>query len=129
MTFYLFVVLMCLFDKGKKLLCDGFVLQQDNDPKHKSKLCMDYLNTKERQGKIVLMKWPVQSPDLNPIEQLWALLDEKINKSRASNLFSLFEQLNETWMNLGTDILQKYVNSMHDRCEAVIKAKGGHTKY
>ena len=90
---------------------------------------MDYLHKKERQGIIKLMKWPAQSPDLNPIEQLWALLDEKINKSRATNLSSLFDQLNNAWKTIDTNILKKYVNSMHSRCRAVIKAKGGHTKY
>ena len=114
---------------GKKLLGKGFVFQQDNDPKHKSHLCMNYLQGKERDGLLKIMDWPAQSPDLNPIEQLWALLDHKIQKLRASNVFKLFAQLNEEWKSISTDVLSKYVLSMNSRCRAVIKAKGGHTKY
>ena len=44
---------------------------QDNDPKHSSNLCKKYLKTKERQGELQLMAFPLQSPDVNPIENLW----------------------------------------------------------
>jgi hypothetical protein len=60
---------------GRPLIGDTVFLQQDNDPKHSSKLCNYYLGKKKSAGILPIMEWLAQSPDLNPIGLLWEQLD------------------------------------------------------
>ena len=75
------------------------------------------------------MNWPPQSPDLNPIEHLWDILDKKIDKCNVTSQNTLWEQIQAAWQEISLDTLKKLVMSMPDRMKAVIKAKGYHTKY
>ena len=70
---------------GLNLYGEGFVMQQDNDPKHTSLLCRRYLQSKEEQGVLKILEWPSQSPDLNPIELLWEEMNRQIIKKKVSN--------------------------------------------
>lgn len=104
---------------------DNFIFQQDNDPKHTARKTQTFF----RESRIKLLEWPPQSPDLNPIENLWSLLDSKMDKTNVTNKNLLFETLRVTWESLDDRYLQNLVESMPRRLEAVISAKGGHTKY
>ena len=58
----------------------AFVFQQDNDPKHTSRMFKGYL-TKESDGVLHQMTLPPQSPNLNPIEMGWDELDCSVGKA------------------------------------------------
>ena len=61
-----------------RLVDQGFILDQDIDPKLNSELCLNYLWKKEQDGKLENMEWPAQSPDLNPIKLVWNELDRRM---------------------------------------------------
>ena len=109
---------------GQQLIGTPFIFQQDNDPKHKSKFCMGYLEKKESEGVINVMAWPPQSPDLSPIEKVWDELDRKIRQTNITSESSLVDTINNEWEKISRDYLQKLIARMPRICAAVIKSKG-----
>jgi transposase len=107
---------------------DQVIFQQDNDPKHTSKLVTNYLQDQSYQ----VMQWPPQSPDLNPIENMWALLKRRLNdyETATKGMNELYERVTEVWYDqMKPEECQKVIESMPRRIQAVIKAKGKWTKY
>ena len=79
---------------------------------------------------INVLDHPPQSPDLNPIENLWRIIKHKLyNDSSIRGINDLWERFEQEWDAVGADICKKLIDSMPKRLEAVIKAKGGPTKY
>ena len=94
--------------------------QQDNDPKHTSKLIKTWFNTNQ----ISLSKLPANSPGLNPIENLWKQLDDAIRlKGTISNADQLYIELKQAWQEVNKLQICKLIESMPCRCREVIKTK------
>ena len=105
---------------------DNWKFQQDNDPKHTAKVVQEWMHDNEVPR---LEDWPAQSPDLNPIENLWSILDANLKDRQVNNAEELFNVLNQAWRALPVDILDRLVSSMPSRCQAVIENNGYATKY
>lgn len=75
--------------------------------------------------------WPSQSPDLNPIEHLWSILERRLQSRRAriNTLKQLAVAIREESNAIEPKVLENLVESMPRRCQAVIDGKGGATKY
>ena len=109
---------------GQLLIGVNFLLQQDNEPKHTSKLCKNYLGKKQSAGILSVMEWPEQSPDLNPVELLWEQLDRLVHKKCPSSQSNLWEVLQEAWGEISSDYLNKLTARRPEVCKAVIAANG-----
>ena len=104
---------------------DDYIFQQDNDPKHTCHLVRDWLQDMH----MPLLAWPAQSPDLNPIENLWSILDKRLSHRTPQNEAELFAVIESGWNALDQPLLQSLVESMPRRCQAVIDNRGYPTKY
>ena len=101
---------------------------QDNAPCHKSKKVLSWFGSK----KVSILDWPPQSPDLNPIENLWAILFSAVREKHEQKIDTLQElrvAIKEEWQKIPREILQRLYASIPLRLKEVKKAKGNATKY
>lgn len=75
------------------------------------------------------MEWPANSPDLNPIENVWRILKYRVGRRFPQTVDELRQYVTEEWDKLSPQDYLKYIEEMPERCKAVIAAKGGHTKW
>lgn len=106
---------------------DQVIFQQDNDPKHTSRVAEDALD----ELGLDVMKWPAQSPDLNPIEHVWNHLktDLRANSRIFATPDDLWDGIQEIMGKENRELCRKLISSMPSRVQAVINAKGGYIKY
>ncbi len=103
-------------------LSKDFIFQQDLAPAHTAK---SWLN----DHGVGVLDWPGNSPDLNPIENLWGIVNRKMRNKSPKNADELKATVKETWASVPPQQCHKLITSMLRRIEAVIKAKGAPTKY
>ena len=106
-------------------LGDSFIFQLDNAPVHTSRYTRLFFET---QG-IQLLDWPAQSPDLNPIENLWSWLKKRIAILQQRRGMRLRAAIDEAKKQVPLSLIQTLINSMPRRLQSVIDAKGFPTKY
>ncbi len=103
--------------------------QQDNAPCHKAQIIWVWFL--EHDNEFTLLKWPPQSPDLNTIERRWYVMKREIRimDVQPTNLQKLRDAIMSIWTKISEECFQHLVESMPRRIKAVLKAKGGPTRY
>jgi len=105
---------------------ENCVFQDDSAPCHRARKVKEWM----QDHKIQQLPWPGNSPDLNPIENCWAILGRKVAYRKPNTKLQLMESLVHAWHHeLDLNYIGKLIDSMPNRCRAVIKARGGATKY
>jgi hypothetical protein len=101
--------------------------QHDNASVHTAKAVTEYLDSRPFE----VIVWPAQSPDLNPIEHLWAHIKTQLNcyDTPPAGISELWERVQDEWLKISAATCRKLIESMPDRVEAVRKAKGMWTRY
>lgn len=103
------------------------IFMQDGAPCHKAKSVTKYLEEK----RIPLLRWPGNSPDMNPIENVWECLKRELGKENITTRVHLIERIIHHW-NHNEKLKETAMNcikSMPRRIEALLRVKGGLTKY
>jgi len=109
-----------LRDYGMSL--DDVIFQEDNDRKHTSKLATAW----RAENNVTRLDWPSSSPDLNPIENAWHVLDLRVRARNPlpRNADQMWTALQEEWARLDFSYIRRLYRSMPRRVEACIENKG-----
>ena len=103
--------------------CTHFL--QDSATSHTADVCKRCF----RANNIVLVVWPGNSPDLNPIENLWAIMKQKLLGMDCSTREKLIDNIKTIWTQNGQEMLENLARSMPRRIRDCLKYNGGSTKY
>ena len=75
---------------------------------------------------VSVMEWPAQSPDMNPMENVWKLLNERAKEMNPRNVEELWTDLKGEWKKIYVDECKILIRSSSKRCQAVIEIEGLH---
>lgn len=95
------------------------IFQHDNDPKHTSNLATNCLKLQCIQ----VLDWPAQSPDLNPIENLWDHLKRRLAnyETPADSIYQLWQRTEAEWEKIPSSICVNLVNyaTTYSSCDKI----------
>jgi DDE superfamily endonuclease len=132
---YVEVLQKTLLPEGTRLFrnvgVSSWVFQQDNDPSHKAAgSIIQAWNSKQPGVQVALLAdWPGNSPDLNPIENLWAWAQAEVDAKGCQTFPEFKKCVFDTLQNAPRKVLRGLVGSMGRRVRACVENHGGKTKY
>ena len=107
--------------KEKFKLKNDILFQQDNACCHKSRDSLDAIEIIFGKNKIW---WPANSPDLSPIETVWAIVKQELSKKKNNNLDELRCNLIDIWSKFPNELCEKIVNEFDDKIRICQKEEG-----
>lgn len=111
---------------------ENFLVVHDNARFTTSRYTVEFFANNDLNKYFVAI--PTYSPDMNLIENLWALLKRRVrenifNYGSRSNLDQFRELIVEIWSNIEIDIIQNLFNSMPNRMHLIIESQGQLSRY
>lgn len=107
-------------------MANDWVFMQDGDGAHTSKKTLRFLKS---EGIQLLQPWPAHSPDLNPIENAWSMVEMYLQKKNPTTTDGLWRSMKRGWSSIDEGQLWNLCGSVERRMKSVIELKGGNTKY
>ena len=109
-----------------KLKC---MFMHDNAPSHASQYTKAYLESKGVKGDKI-MQWPANSPDLNPIENLWSIVKRRLypDSKQYMNKRDLWEALKKVCSEITAEEIENLTNTMDDRLFRLVQRNGRHVR-
>ena len=105
-------------------------LQQDNDPTHGvAREVVKQLNVVKSSSVQLLPHWLPSSPDLNIIENVWAWVQQKVNKQGCPGLDQFQQAVKDAIASVPRNMISNLYKSSKRRMELVIEKQGGLTGY
>ena len=103
------------------------IFQQDSAPCLKAKIITNCFKNMKMQ----VLEWPGNSSDLNPIENLWSIVKNRLRKQDCTTKMKLIQSVIHIWYRDDEikNICKNLVLSMKKRVNLVLQAKGGHISY
>ena len=123
-----------LLPEGKRMFTgqgvSTWTLQQDNDPAHKeAQATISSWNHNHSSSILLLPSWPPNSPDLNPMENVWAWAEAKVNALGCKTMEQFKQAVVKTIQTLPKPMITNLYKSMPNRMAEVIRLDGDMTKY
>jgi hypothetical protein len=100
-------------------------LMQDGTSAHTAEETMEYLSLYCQ----VLQSWPSGSPDLNLIENLWAIMKTRVADLDATTVEELISAILTAWESITETEIEHLIDSMNDRLSQVLLNNGGQNGY
>ena len=128
------VLLKTLLPEGQRIFRSNniatWTFQQDNDPAHVVAQSVIKIFNNAHSSNISLLKsWPPSSPDLSPIENLWGIMQSKIEAKGCKNFAEFKDALHDEWKSASKHVLRSLLNSVNKRLASCLKLGGDRTKY
>lgn len=119
-----------LFPKAKQLLRGKAkgppIFLLDGAPAHRAAATTNFMRTR----KILCLKdWPPNSPDLNPIENLWAWLKRQVKAKNPKKAAAIWREAGAAWREVDAARCRKYMRSFNRRKLVCISKDGSYTGY
>ena len=124
-TRYIEILKVNFFHENKTNQFKNFYFQQDNTTSHKAKMTSEFFAS----NRISILPWPPNSPDLNPIENLWQFLKQRVKKRQPKSLDELKNIAIDEWEKIDQKIISKAVSTVGKRIQQVLTRQGKKCDY
>ena len=103
----------------------SWLLQEDNDPKHTSEKAQRWRD----ENQVNRISWPSQSPDLNPMENVWAVIKANVSNYKPTSTKDLIRIIKKEWKALDNVFAKNLVLSMKNHVSLILANDGDHILY